>query len=610
MSLRDQNEQLKRLIDDAECQNGGFEVNGLVEVIQTITDNIDSWATGSISGLRFFHLNVRSLNKNWDELKIVLTNQIGKFSVLLLSEVSVNVHKSVLSYYSLHGYSLYHKTRNGKRGGGLFMYIRSNISVKVDEKDFKNFEGLCCTLQINDPLPFRIRVLAVYRPPNSSRLLFTDEIKKYLQSDTYVNSIVLGDINLDLNNNGDHDVSNYEQTFAANGFTKCISANTREEVLTGNITSSCIDHIFVRSKATQINSVVVKSKISDHYITGVTFEMNRNVSKSHEYCHKIEQINLKRFNEGILKIALLKCDWDSVLDVTDTVVMYDLITEMFNNCYCKASIDNNKRPDRHTRFQQPWITNDIKSIIKERDRAFQKWKKGGHLFKKVNLEEYKNVRKQVGREIRKAKAAFYKDKFEYSKGDIKLSWRYINEMLGRKRNMSVDETINRYLGQRFSDEVIAENFVNSFVKEVKLVQHDCDITVFSESGNNAAALQSMYLSPVKDFDVSDAILKMDVKKAPGVDGIRVKDLQLLCKQISPIIARLINLTVQNSVVPAGLKLSIVRPVHKKENHMNFSNYRPISILPMIEKIMERCVASKLSLYLAKYNLVSENQYGF
>lgn len=88
-------------------------------------------------------------------------------------------------------------------------------------------------------------------------------------------------------------------------------------------------------------------------------------------------------------------------------------------------------------------------------------------------------------------------------------------------------------------------------------------------------MQSMYFPPITVSDISKAISEMDITKTPGIDRIRVKDLQFLIKRICPILAKLLNLTVQDGMVPKGLKLSIVRPVYKKEDHMLFSNYRPI-----------------------------------
>jgi hypothetical protein len=64
------------------------------------------------------------------------------------------------------------------------------------------------------------------------------------------------------------------------------------------------------------------------------------------------------------------------------------------------------------------------------------------------------------------------------------------------------------------------------------------------------------------------------------------------------------------IVPNELKCSIVRPVYKGDKHNDVKNYRPISILPAIEKIMEKYLSLKLNAYLKKHNLMDPSQHGF
>lgn len=143
---------------------------------------------------------------------------------------------------------------------------------------------------------------------------------------------------------------------------------------------SCIDHIFLQSKAFQVNSVVVRSKLSDHYITGVTIDMS---NATYKRCSNKDGNTIKKMHENLLKKALLKCDCVKLLEVSDCELMYGLIVEMFDSCYYKALVDNSAVSNRSVRCQQPWITQNIRLMLKERDKAFHKWKKCGHLFKEV-----------------------------------------------------------------------------------------------------------------------------------------------------------------------------------------------------------------------------------
>jgi hypothetical protein len=256
------------------------------------------------------------------------------------------------------------------------------------------------------------------------------------------------------------------------------------------------------------------------------------------------------------------------------------------------------------------MTKELMVMCFDRDRAFHRWCKCGVSFKKVYFAIYKEHQKITRCAIKKAQTAYYKNKFESSRGDLKKSWQNINMMLGRNKKLSLDETIDRYMGKQYSAKYIVEQFQTTFINDVELSLHNCNIVTFQSGGQRAIQQQSMYMPPTMISEVEAIIGAMNTNKAPGYDEVRVKDLQLVSKKLSPAITKLLNTSMKEGKVPMGLKTSIVRPVYKKEDHLIFSNYRPISLLPIIEKIMERNIALKLSKYLFKYGIINENQFGF
>ena len=589
------------------------EDNDINVVEQQTLDNVDDWHFNN-AGFSCLALNIRSINKNWNELQVVLKNQIGKFHILIITEVSVqDINESVLAYYSLDGYRLYHKIRKNKRGGGIFMYVQDNIQVELLEDNFKQFEGINCQLRVCNPnlIPFKFIILAIYRPPKFNKALFVKEIERIIEKHSGENFVVIGDTNLDILKENETIVQNYETILAVNGFYKCISGTTREEILAGNLTQSCIDHIYIRSKlANTINSVVVKTKISDHYLIGacIASEVGRTEEQIINNVINTPKVYYK-LNENILKDALKNESWEKLDSLNDSSLIYESILAGFNFCYENSSILQNNRKSS-TRVQKPWITDYLKTMCSDRDRAFHRWKKCGVSFKKEYLKTYKEIRRKTRRELDKAEAVYFRKMFVESKGDIKKSWQNINAILGKKKKLSVDQIINTYLGKRHSESYIVDNFQKTFINDVVSVQHKCNIITYPKDREKTKAIQSMYMPVITVLEVSNIITEMDPNKTPGPDGIRTKDLQCINKRISPIIAKLINLSIQEGKVPRGLKVSIVRPVYKKEDHLIFTNYRPISLLNIIEKIMERCISNRLNDYLVKYNIISNKQFGF
>ena len=80
-----------------------------------VIDDLDVWSQ-THKGFKLLHLNIRSLAKHWDELQVVLKNQLGSIDILLLSEIAV---KQVDATVYLEGYDSYWRPRKAKGGGGL-----------------------------------------------------------------------------------------------------------------------------------------------------------------------------------------------------------------------------------------------------------------------------------------------------------------------------------------------------------------------------------------------------------------------------------------------------------------------------------------------------------
>ena len=73
---------------------------------------------------------------------------------------------------------------------------------------------------------------------------------------------------------------------------------------------------------------------------------------------------------------------------------------------------------------------------------------------------------------------------------------------------------------------------------------------------------------------------------------------------------IINLSLSTGVVPEGMEIARVTPIHKSGNVSHVNNYRPISVLTSFSKIMERVIYKRTLHFLDKHNIISDNQYGF
>ena len=110
--------------------------------------------------------------------------------------------------------------------------------------------------------------------------------------------------------------------------------------------------------------------------------------------------------------------------------------------------------------------------------------------------------------------------------------------------------------------------------------------------------------------IKNIIEQLHTKSSSGYDEISTKLLKLIKPTILKPLTLIINQSLTTGIFPDKLKIAKITPVYKKENIHYIENYRPISIMPSISKVLERVVYDQLYTYFTTNNYLSENQYGF
>jgi hypothetical protein len=109
-------------------------------------------------------------------------------------------------------------------------------------------------------------------------------------------------------------------------------------------------------------------------------------------------------------------------------------------------------------------------------------------------------------------------------------------------------------------------------------------------------------------EVSACLSSLDTSKATGPDGIPARILKECSTKIAPGLCALFNHSLRIGRFPAEWKNADVTPVHKKDNKEPAENYRPISLLPIVSKVMEQCVCNRF--YAHVLHLITTLQHGF
>ena len=127
---------------------------------------------------------------------------------------------------------------------------------------------------------------------------------------------------------------------------------------------------------------------------------------------------------------------------------------------------------------------------------------------------------------------------------------------------------------------------------------------------NSPNLNTMYFTPTGPREIEQIIKSFKTKKSTGDDGISMHILKQLCEPCSEPIAILVNMSLEQGIVPDAMKLAKVIPIHKSKSKELFNNYRPISLLSNMSKVLEKVVHNRLYSFLIKNSILYDKQYGF
>ena len=121
---------------------------------------------------------------------------------------------------------------------------------------------------------------------------------------------------------------------------------------------------------------------------------------------------------------------------------------------------------------------------------------------------------------------------------------------------------------------------------------------------------SFMLSMVHPDQVDHIISSLNNTTAFGFDQIDTSIIKLVKPEILPAVTHIINLSITSRRFPASWKKSKIIPLHKKDDPLDPKNYRPVAIVPILSKILERAVFNQLISYLNENKLLHPNHYAY
>ena len=541
------------------------------------------------------HHNIRSFSRNFDQFSSLFAHISQKIDVLVLSETWF----SDMHCGDIEGYVGYHSYRDNKRGGGVSVYVRDNISCTCNLKFSLSLDYIetCCVevFPISGDTSLNVTIIGIYRPPNAPLPVCSEKINNIF-ADLHNRSIILmGDFNVDLLQE-DHN-SDFFNNLYSFSFHPIINIATR----ISDISSSCLDQIWYnRFNVTLAGSII--SDISDHYPVFAVFSgynFNKAITRKFRD-HSDTQIEILSHHANVLcndyfvecveKSSNFKCEW-----------FLDKLWDLYNrHCPKKTKTISLKK------FMKPWINNEIKRKIRSKHNLFKGFKRGTVSFATYN--QYKN---NLNISIRRARKNFFIRKFNNCRHDIKKTWKIINSVLSTNKKTDRVVTILDSEGCEISSPPgVSGAFCDYFSTVATRLDSDIPTTQTDPMYYMPDRLPDCFNSAPCTSDEVDKIILALRNKPCNINSIPIFIFKKLSPFISPVLTDIFNSAITEGSFPSILKIARIIPLFKNKGNKVVDNFRPISLLPLTSKIFEKLVKNRVTDFIEENNILYERQFGF
>ena len=227
-------------------------------------------------------------------------------------------------------------------------------------------------------------------------------------------------------------------------------------------------------------------------------------------------------------------------------------------------------------------------------------------------ENYRQLRNQVNNLIRQSKAKYYQNLLKSQVNDNKNTWKTLNHLMNRNSKASNQFKIKKEDGNFTEDSNdIAEIFNQYFLSAPRNIANNLPPPTknFQDylSGSFPELSNFRYVTP---DDICKLIEELKTTGGSGYLEIPTKVLKCIMHAIATRLANIFNRCLSEGFFPESLKIAQVVPVYKAGDSFKPCNYRPISVLTCISKILEKIVYSQVSKHLDINNILNGHQYGF
>ena len=552
------------------------------------------------------HFNLRSAPKNLCHVEDYLDCLDFTFPFVCATETWLN--DSNVDLYDLKGYQQENNYRKKRKGGGVSIFIKEGIEYKLrPDLDIYNddIESIFIEVEGKHFNSSKSHIIGcIYRPPNRDIAVFRRHMKdiRHKLRNYKKRCLLLGDYNINLLRTDNHsDTSDFVDDMYSDLFIPAITKPTR---ITDK-SATLIDNIFSNNMETESIQGILYTGISDHLPVFMIFsDINVKAAPKKEFIFKRSFLpeNVNRFC-----IALNAIDWDSMLyEVSDPQIAFTLFHSRYMLLY------NNHFPLKKVKLgyktKKPWLTSGIKNSIRTKNKLYIRYIKHPSF---LNEQSYLRYKSRLNYLLRMLERDYIERMLKKHKSNLKKTWQIMKDVINRKRKTSTPPDYFDINGEYITDKDKISNGFNKFYVNVgpnlckSLPKHNVNPMSYLKQRNS----NSMFVVPTNDTEIEEIVLSLK-DSAAGWDGLSAKILKQSIDHVKLPLTKVFNLSLSCGYFPTELKLAKVLPLFKADSKVLFSNYRPVSVLPVLSKVLEKLMFNRLLSFLNNNDILYKLQFGF
>ena len=278
-----------------------------------------------------------------------------------------------------------------------------------------------------------------------------------------------------------------------------------------------------------------------------------------------------------------------ILSMSGLCGMSEYFMSIMHQCIPQVTVKVKKNP--------PWLSSVLLTNIRKKNSLYRRARKSGR------FEDVGNYKKQRNLVANMLKSKFF-DRLNPS--DPKSFWKTVKTL--SKQSISIPALKDKcgHVASSDVDKAVMLNdfFVQCFNYSVPALDNwssqDYDL-------DSSSCPDEFYCS---EDEVIDLLTSLNLTKASGSDGISATMLRNTACSIAPAIVMLFNMSISTGKLPSVWKLSAIVPIPKSGDNTNVSNYRPISLLPILSKLLEKHMYAIILHQFEEFSPISVRQWGF